>query len=306
MNTSKSVNEYISELKNENKKVRYTAYLMIAVLVMVLAVSVLKQFYLTLALLVAALFLQLFVFRRFQKDYVRNCENANISLTTLKKINASEIKEKGTSVDESMVKSAHIFPFVEKTFAAFKSIKGSKDNTVISSSDITVVERKNDKGIAAEVSTGNWSHLELPKTTGIKAVIVEDELMSEAARKSFFDVSGYKEAELPEGFPKRFHLYITSCKSGDNEAAGAASDGSDDTAKSSGLPSDSFLNKVKALSDYTPGKIGVSVSENTVDVFIKNRFLAAGFSSKYEPDEKTLMRDPYPELTHIAELAQYL
>ena len=144
MNTAKSVNEYISELKKENKKVRYTAYLMIAVLVMVLAVSVLKQFYLTLALLVAALVLQLFVFRRFQKDYVRNCENANISLTTLKKINASEIEEKGTSVDESMVKSAHIFPFVEKTFAAFKSIKGSKDNTVISSSDITVVERKND------------------------------------------------------------------------------------------------------------------------------------------------------------------
>jgi len=305
LNTAKSVNEYISELKNENKKVHYLAYLMIAVLVLVLVVSVLKQYYLTFALLAVALFLQLFVFRRFQKQYTRKCENANISLTTLKKINASEIEEKSTSVSEDMVSIAHIIPFVEKTFTAFKSIKGNIDKISAASSDISVVERKNDKGIAAEVITGNWTHLELPENSGIKAVIVEDELISDAAMKSFFDGSGYKEAKLPEGFPKRFHLYIFPNETKDNASEDTTFNQASDCA-SSKLPGDGFLNKVKALSDYTPGKLGVCISENTVDVFIKNRFIAAGFSPKVEPDEKTLMRDPYPELTHIIELTQYI
>lgn len=289
LNNAKSVNDYIEELNKDNKKVHYIAYLMIGVLILVLVVSVLKQFYLTLILLSAALLLQFLVFRRVQQDYIKKCENANLSLTTMRKIDADLIEEKGACITEEIVEKAHIIPFVPKTFTAFKAIKGHKDGIEIISSDISVVERKKDNGIAADVCTGNWIHFNINDHTDIHAIIIEDDLIADTSGKTFFDNSEYKEIELPEGFPKRFHMYVPVIASQDTL-----------------LPNDSFLNKFKSLSDYTPGKLGVSISDVSIDLFIKNRFLAAGFSPKQPVDEATLMRDPYPELVHALELTKYL
>lgn len=289
MNNAKSVNDYIEELNKDNKKVHYIAYLMIGVLILVLVVSVLKQFYLTLFFLAAALMLQFMVFRKVQQNYIKNCENANLRLTTMLGINADAVEEKGTCITEEIVEKAHIIPFVSKTFTSFKAIDGYKDGIRVSCSDISVVERKKDNGIAADVCTGNWIHFELKEKTGIKAIIIEDDLMTEASRTTFFDTADYKETVLPEGFPKRFHIYVPVSENQDTV-----------------LPTDSFLNKFKSLSDYTPGKIGISISGGSADIFIKNRFLAAGFSPKQPVNEATLMRDPYPELSHALELTKYL
>ncbi len=298
MDTQKTVKDHISELKKENKRVHIIAYIMIAVLVGVLIVSLRRQFYLTFGLLVAALLIQFFVFRKAQKMYIKHCEDANIALTLKEALHASEIQEKGKYITEETLEKAHIIPFVPKTFNGFKAIKGERKGIEVSATDISVVERKNDKGIAAEVNTGNWIHIVLPEGTGKKLCIVEDDLMRNSARTDFFSKDSYREYELPEGFPKRFHIY-------ENSETESSETKNNETVSEKKL-SESFLAKLKSLSDYTPGKLGVCINDDTVDIFIKNRFLAAGFTAGHEVDERTLLRDPYPELMHVLDMAEFL
>ena len=298
MDTQKTVKDHISELKKENKRVHIIAYIMIAVLVGVLIVSLRRQFYLTFGLLVAALLIQFFVFRKAQKKYIKHCEDANIALTLKEALHASEIQEKGKYITEETLEKAHIIPFVPKTFNGFKAIKGERKGIEVSATDISVVERKNDKGIAAEVNTGNWIHIVLPEGTGKKLCIVEDDLMRNSARTDFFSKDSYREYDLPEGFPKRFHIYESS----ETESSETKNN---ETVSEKKL-SESFLAKLKSLSDYTPGKLGVCINDDTVDIFIKNRFLAAGFTAGQEVDERTLLRDPYPELMHVLDMAEFL
>ena len=298
MDTKKTVKDHISDLKKENKRVHIIAYIMMAVLVGVLIVSVRRQFYLTFGLLIIALLIQFFVFRKAQKMYIKHCEDANIALTLKEALHASEIQEKGKYITEETLEKAHIIPFVPKTFNGFKAIKGERKGIEVSATDISVVERKNDKGIAAEVNTGNWIHIVLPEGTGKKLCIVEDDLMRNSARADFFSKDSYREYDLPEGFPKRFHIYENSEKESSETK-------SSETVSEKKL-SESFLAKLKSLSDYTPGKLGVCINDDTVDIFIKNRFLAAGFTAGQEVDERMLLRDPYPELMHVLDMVEFL
>ena len=298
MDTKKTVKDHISDLKKENKRVHIIAYIMMAILVGVLIVSVRRQFYLTFGLLIIALLIQFFVFRKAQKMYIKHCEDANIALTLKEALHASEIQEKGKYITEEILEKAHIIPFVPKTFNGFKAIKGERKGIEVSATDISVVERKNDKGIAAEVNTGNWIHIVLPEGTGKKLCIVEDDLMRNSARTDFFSKDSYREYDLPEGFPKRFHIYESS-ETENSETK------NNETVSEKKL-SESFLAKLKSLSDYTPGKLGVCINDDTVDIFIKNRFLAAGFTAGQEVDERTLLRDPYPELMHVLDMAEFL
>ena len=308
MDTKKTVKDHISDLKKENKRVHIIAYFMMAVLVGVLIVSLRRQFYLTFGLLIIALLIQFFVFRKAQKKYIKHCEDVNIALTLKEPLNASEIQEKGTYITEETLKKAHIIPFVPKTFNGFKAIKGRRKGIEVSATDISVVDRKNDKGIAAEVNTGNWIHIVLPETTGMKLSIVEDDLMRDSSRGEFFSKDSYRESGLPDGFPKRFHIYENS-ETESSETKSSETENSEtknnETVSEKKL-SESFLAKLKSLSDYTPGKLGVCINDDTVDIFIKNRFLAAGFTAGQEVDERTLLRDPYPELMHVLDMAEFL
>ena len=303
MDTKKTVKDHISDLKKENKRVHIIAYIMMAILVGVLIVSVRRQFYLTFGLLIFALLIQFFVFRKAQKKYIKHCEDVNISLTLKEALHASEIQEKGTYIKEETLEKAHIIPFVPKTFNSFKAIKGERKGIEVSATDISVVERKNDKGIAAEVNTGNWIHIVLPEGTGKKLCIVEDDLMRNSARADFFSKDSYREYDLPEGFPKRFHIYENS-ETESSETKSSETENSETVSEKK--LSESFLAKLKSLSDYTPGKLGVCINDDTVDIFIKNRFLAAGFTAGQEVDERMLLRDPYPELMHVLDMVEFL
>ena len=313
MDTKKTVKDHINDLKKENKRVHIIAYIMMAILVGVLIVSVRRQFYLTFGLLIIALLIQFFVFRKAQKMYIKHCEDANITLTLKEVLHASEIQEKGKYITEETLEKAHIIPFVPKTFNGFKAIKGMRKGMEVSSTDISVVDRKNEKGIAAEVNTGNWIHIVLPEGTGKKLCIVEDDLMRDSARTDFFSKDSYREYELPEGFPKRFHIYENN-ETGNSETKNSETKSSEtenneienNETESEKKLSESFLAKLKSLSDYTPGKLGVCISDDTVDIFIKNRFLAAGFTAGQEVDERMLLRDPYPELMHVLDMAEFL
>ena len=72
------------------------------------------------------------------------------------------------------------------------------------------------------------------------------------------------------------------------------------------LPSGAFLQKLRSFTDYTPGKVAVSIRDDVLDVYIRNRFLSAGFSVREALTKQELIRDPYPELQHVLELVSFL
>lgn len=102
----------------------------------------------------------------------------------------------------------------------------------------------------------------------------------------FYKKQQLEEAARLEGVPSSLHLYTA-----------------DQDAK---LPSSAFLQKLRAFSEYTPGKISVGIRDDVLDVYIRNRFLNAGFSVREAVSKQALIRDPYPELHHVLELVSFL
>lgn len=286
MAVRKTQDQYVQELAQENKRIHYMAYVLIVLLIAVIVASVLKQFILTSLLLVAAILYQIFVVRRQQRAYLKKCENTNLELSTLKDFGDTSIEEKGTQLSEQDLEAAGLLPFVPKTASFFKSIHGTKGKLDIRATDCSVAQHQHEKGVAAEINTGNWIHILLPEHTGLNVRILEDGLFPEAFRTDFYEKQQLEEAARPEGVPSSMHIYT------DGEAAK--------------LPSGAFLQKLRSFADYTPGNIAMSIRDDVLDVYIRNRFLSAGFSVREALTKQELTRDPYPELQHVLELVSFL
>lgn len=286
MAVRKTQDQYVQELAQENKRIHYMAYALIVLLVAVIVVSVLKQFVLTSILLVAAILYQIFVVRKQQRAYLKKCENTNLELSTLRDFSDADIEEKGTQLSEQELEAAGLLPFVPKTASFFKSIHGTKGKMDIRATDCSVAQHQHEKGVAAEINTGNWIHILLPEHTGLNVRILEEGLFPEAFRTDFYEKQQLEETTRPEGVPSSMHIYT------DGEVAK--------------LPSGAFLQKLRSFADYTPGKIAVSIQDDVLDVYIRNRFLSAGFSVREAVTKQELTRDPYPELHHVLELISFL
>ena len=286
MAVRKTQDQYVQELAQENKRIRYMAYALIVLLIAVIAVSVFKQFILTSLLLAAAILYQIFVVRRQQRAYLKTCENTNLELSTLKDFSDTDIEEKGTQLSEQDLEAAGLLPFVPKTASFFKSIHGTKGKLDIRATDCSVAQHQHEKGVAAEINTGNWIHILLPEHTGLNVRILEEGLFPEVVRTDFYEKQQLEEATRPEGVPSSMHIYT------DGEAAK--------------LPSGAFLQKLRSFADYTPGNIAMSIRDDVLDVYIRNRFLSAGFSVRETVTKQELTRDPYPELHHVLELVSFL
>mgnify|MGYP000327920405 CR=1 FL=1 len=286
MAVRKTQDQYVQELAQENKRIHHMAYALIVLLIAVIVASVLKQFILTSLLLVAAILYQIFVVRRQQRAYLKKCENTNLELSTLKDFSDTDIEEKGTQLSEQDLDAAGLLPFVPKTASFFKSVHGVKEKLDICATDCSVAQHQHEKGVAADINTGNWIRIRLPEHTGLNVRILEDGLFPEAFRTDFYQKQQLEEVARPDGIPSSMHLYTA-----DQEAK---------------LPSGAFLQKLRSFTDYTPGKVAVSIRDDVLDVYIRNRFLSAGFSVREALTKQELIRDPYPELQHVLELVSFL
>ena len=286
MAVRKTQDQYVQELAQENKRIHYMAYALIVLLVAVIVASVLKQFMLTSILLVAALLYQIFVVRKQQRAYLKKCENTNITLSTLRDFSDADIEEKGTQLSEQELEATGLLPFVPKTVSFFKSIHGTKGKLDIRATDCSVAQHQHEKGVAADINTGNWIRIRLPESTGLNVRILEDGVFPAEFQTDFYKKQQLEEVARPEGVPSSMHIYTA-----------------DQDAK---LPSGAFLQKLRTFSEYTPGKTAVSIRDDVLDVYIRNRFLSAGFSVREAVTKEALIRDPYPELHHVIELVSFL
>lgn len=286
MAEQKTQNSKVTELAAENKRMHIMAYGLMALLFLVLVATVLRQFALTSILLIVAILYQMFIVRKQQKSYLRKCENTNLELTTLQKLDGVKIEEKPEDASEAEFLEAGFFPFVPKTVRFFKSITGKKGAFHIHSTDCSAAERQHETGVAADIVTGNWTQIELPEDTGLHVCILEDGLFPDELRKEFYEGQKLVELPRPEGMPGALHLYA---------------EGPD-----APLPGGAFFQKLRSFTAYTPGKLVVRIQGDTLNVFIRNRFLSSSFSVREPLTKEELLRDPFPELDHILELIPFL
>lgn len=265
-----------SELKKEFDRIRYTAYFMIGMVICVILVSALRKFWLTLIIIAATVFLQLFVFRKMQKAYVEHAVRENIMATAGQLLHTDQVVMKGEELmSADVIRGAALVPVMDKTgainlFAAVSGYtgKGSKKMEV-TSCDVTLAHHQEGTRISAEILCGNWIHIQLPETT-----------------RYHFTVTDGKVQSLEE----------------ENETEKKIGDFTNtETANGMGMP-ERFYRQLEKLEDYTTGSLSMRVDGNTVDVFLKDRFLAANFSPRSEVTKQMIDWNPMPELEKVLDL----
>lgn len=282
----KTADSYVTELQAAYRRVRYAAYGMIGLLGLSLVLSFLRSYMLMLLSLVLVLFFRFLLFRKVQKRYIRRCEEANLDLTLYRELSdLGEAMHGGLSAAE--LEAVSLLPSIEGAGTLYRGFSGRKGSLYVQLSDCSFAERKAEEGIAAEINTGCWVRVEGFGATGLSLRAAEEGLFPEALRERFFREQGFRELSLPPGYPKRLPVYGRDGTEGDR------------------LPA-AFLSALSALSAYTPGKLGLSLRDSVLDVYIRDRFLSAPFSAKQCVSREQLLRNPFPEFLHIIALAETL
>lgn len=283
----------IESLKAEQRKLRYTAYGMIALLLLVILISVWKLYYLTLFFLALVILLQLFYFRRKQKAYQKKMQRVNLLTVTGGLLGTEEIEEKGgAGLSTETLRKAELLAYQEKGKEVnfYLGMKGNYEKMQLITADAAIVQFYGGDSRKAEINCGNWTHISLPKGSGLDLRILDTSAMRQSTRQEFF--SGLPELrESPAGdwgIEGNYLLYHRISATGEEK-----------------LPR-SFVEKLKELTAYTPGKIAISIRGQDMDVYIRNRFLGRNFPVHTEPSEQLLSSDPYPELEKILKLAASL
>lgn len=261
-----------SRLKKELDRIRYTAYLMIALVVVVILVSVLRKFWLTTFFIAVTVFLQLFVFRRMQKNYVEHAVLENIKATAGRLLNTENVVIKGDKMlPEEVIRKAALVPAIEKAgaincFAAVSGYAGTDEKRMeVTSCDVTFAQHQPGTKISADIVCGNWIHIRMPEKTGYWFTVSDGMIRNDRE----------PDDRAPEAFPGH--------KGGIR------------------LP-ERFYRRLEKLESYTTGSLSMKVGSDTADVFLRDRFLAGKFRAGSEVTEQMIEWDPLPELEKVLDL----
>lgn len=244
-----------ARLKKEYDKIHFMAYFMIAMVVMVILVSAFRKFWLTLLFIAVTVILQMFVFRRMQKEYANHAVQENLRATVCPILNTDVVVMKGEELlSKEVIREAALVPTVEQSeaislFAAVKGHTGTGQKRLeVITCDAAIPGHVSGAKVRAEIRCGNWIHILLPAETDYSFLVKEGRVLSD------------------DGLPERFYK------------------------------------KLDSLESYTTGSFSMRIAEDTADVFLKDRFLAANFSARTEVTEKMIDWNPLPELEKVLDL----
>lgn len=261
------------KLKKEYDRIRITAYFMIAMVICVILVSAFRKFWLTLIIIAVTVFLQLFVFRKMQKKYADHAVTENIRATIGQILHTDMVVMKGDELlDEQVIREADLIPAIDKSgavnlFTAVSGYTGIKERKMkVTSCDVTIAKHQEGTRISAEIICGNWIHIELPEVTGYSFIVKDGRI-------------------LP---------------SMDREDAGEV-ERSTDISESAEIP-EKFRRELEKLEEYTTGRISMRIKNDTTDIFLRDRFLAASFSARSEVTQQMIDWNPLPELEKVLDL----
>lgn len=267
------------KLQIEFKRIRYMAYLMIAMVAAVILVSVLRKFWLTLFFIAATVFIQLFVFRKMQKNYVEHAVLENIKATVGKALHTDNAVITGSEMlAEDVIREAALVPVMDNKgainrFAAVSGYAGTGDKQMeVTSCDVSLAVHQAGTKISADIVCGNWIHIQLPEET-----------------KYHFTVTGGK---------------VRGFSTGLEEKENREEDNSIDSVKADGIAQlpECFYRKLEKLEGYTTGALSMRVDGDMANVFLKDRFLSGKFSARSEITEQMIDWNPLPELEKVLDL----
>ena len=259
-----------ARLKKEHDRIRYMAYLMIGIVIAVILVSAFRKFWLTLVFIAAALIIQLFFFRRMQKQYVEHAVEENLRATVCPILNTDRVEVKGEELlSKEVIREVQLVPVMEQSGAVniFTGVSGytgtGKKRMEVTSCDVALTQHQEGTKVSAEILCGNWIHIVLPEKTGYCFLVQENKVRNVTDH-------GEKEGKLLSEEPLR-------------------------------LP-ERFYSQLEKLEDYTTGSLSMKVNDDMADIFLKDRFLAANFSARREVTEKMINWNPLPELEKVLDL----
>lgn len=261
------------KLKKEYDRIRLTAYFMIAMVICVILVSAFRKFWLTLIIIAVTVFLQLFVFKKMQKKYTDHAVTENIRATIGQILHTDKVVMKGAELlDEQVIREADLIPAIDKSgavnlFTAVSGYTGTKDRKMkVTSCDVTIAKHQEGARISAEIICGNWIHIELPEVTGYSFIVKDGRILPSIDREDAGE--GERSADISE----------------------------------SAEISEKFRRELEKLEEYTTGRISMRVKNDTTDIFLRDRFLAASFSARSEVTQQMIDWNPLPELEKVLDL----
>lgn len=290
MNTTENSNVQaaLSDVLSAYTRFRHSVWAVLAMLVASLLFVFINR-NITFVFLTVALFFHIFYVRRRQKDFTCSVSRANISLTVMPKVEASDVTERSTGgLSASIIKRAGMMPCAEAP-DFFWGMEGDPELFHVQIADVSIPERfELKKGGKKRVhfNVGVWTHIVLPADSGYRYCVIDETAVPTPIRMAYFDHDPVMfKAELGEEDLKgKVVLYRPM--------------GEEDQ-----RPAPAVLKSLKELISYTPGYTAMSLHGNELDVFVRGRFLAGPVTASKKPTETSLTFDPFPEYDYILRLA---
>lgn len=238
-------------------------------------------------------FTKFFTCAKNKKNYLASVTRENLLLTTAKKLHSdAPLPQSGGEITAATIHEAELITLSDDKAKPYfaQGMSGTYKDVPISVCDATLpcffkLKEKGKKRI--HMNSGAWFHLTLPKKTDLDFRLLQKDSFPTPMRLAFFEAQPQLiNLKVPDiRLNKDFALYG---KVGKATLSGP------------------FLDALKELSDYTPGRIAISVRKNQMDVFLRGRFFAMPITVRTAPSEKLLTFDPMPELDKIVHLASLL
>ena len=284
--------EHLAALQRAYRSYRLSVFCFIPLLIAA-AVFLFWNRYVTLVLLELAVLYQLFYLRRRQRRYTSQFNRANLQVTLCPALGCGAPEEQGSAgITRQTILEACLMPLDKGENAALlrQGLQGKKEDVAAALCDAVLAESftlVNKGRHRVHFNCGCWIHLTLPLDTGCDWRLLQENALPTLISRAFY--AGHTELEAApladRELAGRFVLYrpVTQPEQ---------------------APSPALLKQLRLLADYTPGQLAISLRGRSMDVFLRNRFLARPVSFAAAPTLAQLELDPLPELDYLLRMAK--
>lgn len=278
-------------LQNKYRRLRIYTILMLVLLIAALACVFFSRIG-ALVLLGVALVYNFSILRRQQKIYSDAVTEANLLNTICPTLHTTELHAAdGNAISLKTLQQAALMPIKDSKGSPLFcwGISGTKDGLSISICDTTIAQDFQLKAKGRKrvhFNSGAWIHMELPEDTKKRWCLIDETAVPTPIRMEYFS-----------------HRMNMQTASVGNDIVGKRCVLYQPADREHQL-SEALLHEIQKLIDYTPGYLAISVKGNSVDFFVRGRFLSRPVSMSKAPTQALVDFNPFPELSYLIKIAK--
>lgn len=284
-------NDAIIFLQNKYRKLRICVIIMLLLLTAALACVFFYRIAAFILLFIALSYYLLFL-KKKQQFYSDAVTEANLSNTICPILKTADVHRKdGNLIFAQTLKQAGLMPVKESKGSPLLcfGISGTVDDLAVSVCDATIAQdfSLREKGRKrVHFNAGAWVHIDLPDNTHQRWCLLDETSVPTPIRMDYFSHK-MNMRTAPVGndiIGKRCVLY--------------------QPAEAKQPLQSKVLHEIQKLIAYTPGYLAISVNGDSVDFFIRGRFLSRPVSLSKAPTNDLIQFDPFPELSYLIKIAR--